>query len=61
MAEKKETPMEAPKMLEADTRADLVKKIGDFVTANPGSKVSVVQYDGNRKPPFWVDVKTIKS
>ncbi len=56
MAEDKKTPAKAPEVLEAATRAEMVKVIGDYVAQNPGTKVSAVQYDGSKEKPYWVNL-----
>lgn len=60
MAEKNQAP-KAPAILEAATRAELVKTIGDYVTKNPGTKVSCVQFDEYKDKPFWVDITNSKA
>ena len=60
MADKIQTP-KAPAIIEAATRAELVKAISEYVTKNPGTKVSCVQFDEYREKPFWVDITTSKA
>lgn len=56
MAKKKETK-QIPAVIDGLTREDITEAIGKFKADNPDAQVGVIQYDGSRENPFWIEIE----